>query len=54
MNSKCCQIRPQTAELAGLERLEKSPYTYMYKGSNVVTVLAPPFLIGSNQGGGIM
>ena len=33
------QIRPRTAELAALERLEKSPKTY--NGRNLVNTLAP-------------
>ena len=36
------QIGPRTAELAALERLEKSPYTY--NGGNLVNTLAPSFL----------
>ena len=36
------QITPRTAELAGLERLEKSPETY--NGRNLVNTLAPSFL----------
>ena len=39
------QIEPWTAELAALERLEKSPYIYNWK--NLVNTLAPSFLIGS-------
>ena len=35
------KIRPGTAELAALERLEKSPYTY--NGKNVVITLVPSF-----------
>ena len=42
-NSKFGQIGPRTAELAALERLEKSPYTY--NGRNLVNTLAPSFLI---------
>ena len=38
-SSKFGQIRPRTAELAALERLEKSPYTY--NGGNLVNSLAP-------------
>ena len=34
-------------ELAALERLEKSPWTY--NGRNVVNTLAPSFLIGSSS-----
>ena len=41
MSSKLGQIRPRAAELAALERLQKSPYTY--NGSNVVANLAPSF-----------
>ena len=37
MSLKFVQIGPRTAELAALERLEKSPYN----GINVVTTLAP-------------
>ena len=37
------QIGPRTAELAALERLEKSPYTY--NGRNLVNTLAPSFFI---------
>ena len=46
-SSKFGQIGPRTAELAALERLEKSPYTY--NGRNLVTTLAPSFLIGSSS-----
>ena len=38
------QIRPRTAELAALERLKKFPLTY--NGENLVSTLAPSFLIG--------
>ena len=41
------QIGPRTAELAALERLEKSPKTY--NGKNVVTTLAPSILIESSS-----
>ena len=41
------QIGPRTAELAALERLEKSPLTY--NGRNLVNTLAPSFLIGSSS-----
>ena len=41
------QIRSLTAELAALERLEKSPWTY--NGRNLVNTLAPSFLIGSSS-----
>ena len=44
-SSNLGQIRPRTAELAALERLEKSPKTY--NGQNVVTSLAHSFLIES-------
>ena len=40
------QIGPRTAELASLERLEISPYS---NGRNLVTTLAPPFLIRSTS-----
>ena len=40
-NLKFGQIGLRTAELADLERLEKSPLTY--DGENVVTTLAPSF-----------
>ena len=40
------QIRPRTAELAALERLKKIPQTY--NGENLVSILAPSFLIGSS------
>ena len=43
MSSKFGQIGPRTAELAALERLEKSPYTY--NGRNLVYTLAPSFII---------
>ena len=42
-NSKFDQIGPWTAELAALERLEKSPLTYNWR--NLVNTLAPSFLI---------
>ena len=42
-SSKFGQIGPRTAELAALERLEKSPYTY--NGRNLVNTLAPSFFI---------
>ena len=44
-SSKSDQIRPWTAQLAALESLEKSPYTY--NGRNLVNTLAPSSLIGS-------
>ena len=46
-SSKFDQIRPWTAELAALERLEKSPKTF--NGRNLVNTLAPSFLIGSSS-----
>ena len=46
-SSKFGQIGPRTAELAALERLEKSPYTY--NGRNLVNNLAPSFLIRSTS-----
>ena len=46
-SSKFGQIGPRTAELAALERLEKSPYTY--NGRNLVNNLATSFLIGSSS-----
>ena len=52
MSSKFGQIGPRTAELAALERLEKSPYTFNGEngnGENVVNTLAPLFLIGSSS-----
>ena len=42
MSSKFGHIGPRTAELAALECLEKSPYTY--NGRNLVNTLAPSFL----------
>ena len=45
MGSKFGRIRAGTYELAALERLEKSPYTY--NGRTVVTSLVPSFSIGS-------
>ena len=47
MSSKFGPIRPRTAELAALERLKKIPWTY--NGRNVVSTLAPSFLIGSSS-----
>ena len=41
------QIIPRTAELAALERLEKSAYTY--NGRNLVNTLALSFLIQSSS-----
>ena len=46
-NSKFGQIGPRTAELAALERLEKSPKTY--NGRNLVNTLAPSFLKQSSS-----
>ena len=46
-SSKFGQIGPRTVELAALERLEKSPYTY--NGRNLLNTLAPAFLIGSSS-----
>ena len=43
-SSNLGQIRPRTAELAALERLEKSPKTY--NGENDVITFSPLFLIG--------
>ena len=40
-SSKFAQIGPRTAELAALERLEKSPKTH--NGRNLVNTLAPSF-----------
>ena len=47
MGSKFGKIGPWTAELAALERLGKSPYTY--NGRNVVTTLVPSLLDGSSS-----
>ena len=46
-SSKFVQIGPRTAELAALERLEKSPWTY--NGRNLVNTLAPSFLNRSSS-----
>ena len=46
-SSNFSQIRPRTAELAALERLKKLPSTY--NGENLVSTLAPSFLIGSSS-----
>ena len=46
-SSKFGQIGPRTAELAALERLEKSLWTYNWR--NLVNTLAPSFLIGSSS-----
>ena len=47
MGSKFHKIGPGTYELAALEHLEKSPYTY--NGRSVVTTLVPSFLDGSSS-----
>ena len=47
MNLKFDPIRPRTAELAALERLKKIPYTYKWR--NIVSTLAPSFLLGSTS-----
>ena len=47
MGSKYGKIRTGTYELAALESLEKSPYTY--NGRNVVTTLVPSFLDESSS-----
>ena len=46
-SSKFGEIGPRTAELAALERLEKSPWTY--NGRNLVNTLAPSFLNQSSS-----
>ena len=46
-SSKFGQIGPRTVELAAIERLKKSPYTY--NGRILVNTLAPSFLIGSSS-----
>ena len=46
-SSKFGQIGPRIAELAALERPEKSPLTY--NGRNLVNTLAPSFLIRSSS-----
>ena len=46
-SSKFGQIGPRTAELAALERLEKSQFNY--NGRNLVNTLAPSFFIGSSS-----
>ena len=46
-SSKLGQIRLRTKELAALERLKNFPYTY--NGENLVSTLAPSFLIGSSS-----
>ena len=47
MSLKFGRIRLRTFELAALERLEKSPYTY--NGRNVVTTLVASFFNGSSS-----
>ena len=47
MGSKFGKIGPGTYELAALERLENSPYTYY--GRNVVTTLVPSIFDGSSS-----
>ena len=47
MRSKFGKIRPETYELAALERLEKSQKTYNRR--NVVTTLVPSFYDGSSS-----
>ena len=47
MGLKLGSIRRRTYELAALERLEKSPYTY--NGRNIVTSLVPSFFYGSSS-----
>ena len=47
MGLKFGKIRPGTYELAALERLEKSQWTY--NGRNVVTTLVPSFLDESSS-----
>ena len=47
MSSKFGRIRPGTYELAALERLKKSPWTY--NGRNVLTTLVPSFFDGSSS-----
>ena len=46
-SSNFSQIRPRTADLAALERLKKFPFTY--NGENLVSTLAPSYLIGSSS-----
>ena len=48
MSSKSGPIGRRTMELAALERLKKLPWTYRPNGINVVSTLAPSFLIGSS------
>ena len=45
-SSNLGQFGPRAVELAALEHLEKSPYTY--NGRNLVNILAPSFLIESS------
>ena len=47
MSSKFGKIRPWTAELAALERLKKSPWTY--HGKDVLNASAPSFRMGSSS-----
>ena len=47
MGLKLDSIRRRPFELAALERLEKSPYTY--NGRKVVTTLVPSFFNGSSS-----
>ena len=47
MGSKFSKIRPGSVELAALEHLEKSPYTY--NGRNVVNTLVLSFFNGSSS-----
>ena len=47
MGWKFSKIQPGTAELAALEHLEKSPYTY--NGRNVVSTLMHSFYDGSSS-----
>ena len=47
MGLKFSKIQPGTYELAALECLEKSPYTY--NGRNIVTTLVQSFLDGSSS-----
>ena len=46
-SSNVSQILPRTAELAALERRKKFPWTY--NEENLVSTLAPSFLIGSSS-----
>ena len=46
MGSEFDKIRPQIAELAALERLEKSLYAHNWR--NDVTTLVPSYLNGSS------